>query len=119
MSIGRLEDTLARQLATLHKEITGRGPRNVLVRLLGDIMAFRFADALTALERSLVERPDGPEQVKTLRRELLQICMERFDPYLQRELGVGIQDAAAGFDPATGCAYGVVALSGPVGERAW
>jgi len=114
MSIGKLEDTLARGLAAVHKEITGRGPQNVRVRLLGDIMAFRFADALTQLERSLVLRPGGPEQVRTLRSELLKVCMDRFDPYLQEQLGVGIQDAAAGFDPRTGRAYGVLALSGQV-----
>lgn len=108
--LGPVEDMVAKELAAMHKEVTGRGPRNVLVRILGDVIGFRFVDVLTPIEQSLLQVEGGAAQVQELRAQLALLCRGHLEEKLQEYLGVEVVDMVVGFDIKSGRLYGAVSL---------
>lgn len=105
-----MEDALAKEFTALHKRLTGRGPLNVRMRLLTDVVSFRCTDALTPLERALLSVQRGGDRVSDMRRELLAAADSDLRAMIRRVCEAEVQDIRCGICPDTGRFFGVICL---------
>jgi uncharacterized protein YbcI len=77
-------------LIQIHKDVTGRGPKDTYVRLFKRCIVFYLEDPLTALERQLLHSGWGVEKVDKLRADLLEMILPLFQEIIAEKVAVNI-----------------------------
>ncbi|MDD3827255.1 MAG: DUF2294 domain-containing protein [Anaerolineae bacterium] len=69
---GQVESQIAAMVTTFEREQMGRGPSEVRVWIVEDIILIRLRDVLTPAEDRLVEDPNGRHLLKQMRTRLIE-----------------------------------------------
>ncbi|NLF10432.1 MAG: DUF2294 domain-containing protein [Anaerolineaceae bacterium] len=69
---GQVESQIAAMITTFEREQMGRGPSEVRVWIVEDIILIRLRDVLTPAEDRLVEDPNGRHLLKQMRTRLIE-----------------------------------------------
>lgn len=69
-SIGQLEDTIAKKVTRFYVETLGHGPKETKVYIIDDMVIVRLQGKLLPIEEKLLERHNGVELVKDIRKGL-------------------------------------------------
>lgn len=69
---GMVEDEVAKAITKLEKEYLGRGPLDVRVRFIDDLILIRIQGEMTPAEQKLCKTESGQQLVKEMRRRLFE-----------------------------------------------
>ena len=69
---GQVESQIAAMVTTFERDQMGRGPSEVRVWIVEDIILIRLRDVLTPAEDRLVEDPNGRHLLKQMRTRLIE-----------------------------------------------
>lgn len=110
MTVGQFEAWLRESLIQIHKEITGRGPKDAYVRLFKKTIVFCLEDALTALEKQLLDSGWRKEEITRLRMDLLEVIMPQIQEKIREKVLVDILDATTIVLTEQQSQYGLIIL---------
>ena len=82
-TIGEIEAALATSIIRFEKEYMGRGPVQVRVFIVEDMIIVRLYGVLTPAESRLAQSSDGHVLIKQVRRRLLQISRPMLEQIVQ------------------------------------
>ena len=83
----RLAEALGNVLSKRMKEQVGRGPEDMKVYLVDDMILVRFLKMLTPAEVQLAATPDGDRLVKEFRKTLLKTWEPELEGLVDQTLG--------------------------------
>jgi uncharacterized protein YbcI len=70
ITIGQLEDNIAKKVTRFYLETLGHGPKETRVYIIDDMVIVRLKGKLLPIEEKLLEREDGVGIVKDIRKVL-------------------------------------------------
>ncbi|HEY4001231.1 MAG TPA: DUF2294 domain-containing protein, partial [Candidatus Xenobia bacterium] len=76
---GSIEADVANAVVKFHREQQGRGPADVRVCLLGDLLVVRYFGVFTPTEAHLSKTEEGRKLIRSARQELRQIAREELE----------------------------------------
>ncbi len=71
-TIGQIESSICDSIIKFEKEYLGRGPKEGMVYILGDMIVVRLKGVLTPAEEQLSKTTEGAGLIKKLRMSLLE-----------------------------------------------
>lgn len=83
LSIGQLENSLAKAVSRLYVEMIGHGPRETRVYILEDMVIIRLKGRLLLIEEKLLEDKEGVSLVKNMREVLHEVLVKRLNPLVE------------------------------------
>jgi uncharacterized protein YbcI len=89
-SKGQVEAQIAERITKFQREDLGRGPEDVRVWIIQDLILIRLRGVLTPAERTLARDTDGQQLVRQVRRHLLEGSRPRLDEMIQEITGVQV-----------------------------
>lgn len=92
MTVGQFEAWLREGLIQIHKDVTGRGPKDAYVRLFKKCIVFYLEDPLTALEQQLLHSGWGVDKIDQLRADLLEVMLPAFQEKITEKVTANIMD---------------------------
>ena len=116
-SRGELEAILANALLRFEKEQLGRGPVETRAHLVGNLVVIMARGVLTPEETALAAAPQGPELVRRIRRELLEVSRRRLESIVQGATGCHVNSILSDIDVGTGECVFVFVLNERIDER--
>ncbi len=90
---GELEAAVCQGMCQFQQEYFGRGPSDVRVHLIGDLLVVRLRGVLTAAEQHLMETcpaEQGRDQIKQMRTLLIETARLQIDSMIQLITGVKV-----------------------------
>ena len=90
---GEIESGICEGLSRFQQEYMGRGPKDVRIHLIGDILVIRMLGVLTAAERHLVQTlssEKGRDLLKEVRRHLIETARPLMEAMVQEITGVKV-----------------------------
>lgn len=99
MTLGQIEDKIAKELTTFYAKTLGVGPRNTRVYLMHDMVLIRLMAHTHAYEHILLKKNKGVEIVKHIRTTLLESVVEDVEEIVQKYTGANVQSVH--FDSST------------------
>ncbi len=84
---GEVEASLANAIIQFEKDHLGRGPAEVRVFILEDMILIRLRGVLTPAEAKLAQNPEGHTLIKRVRQQLLEGSRPLLEDILQRVTG--------------------------------
>ena len=90
----RVEETIGNALTKLMKQQVGRGPENMKVYLVDDMILLRLKNVLTPAETQVAATPEGRRLVEQFRTSLLEVWGAMLWTLVKETVGaqvVGIQ----------------------------
>ena len=83
---GEIEAAICEAMSRFEREYMGRGPKDCLAHLIGDLLVVRLRDILTAAERHLVTTlpaEKGRDLLKQVRSQLIEIARPALEAMVQ------------------------------------
>jgi len=93
LTVGQFEAWLREGLIKIHKDVTGRGPKDAYVRVFKKCIVFYLEDTLTVLERQLLHSGWGIEKIDQLRKRLFEVMLPLFQEKITEKVAVNILNA--------------------------
>jgi len=90
---GEIESAISEGMGRFQQEYMGRGPRDVRVHLLGDLLVVRLKGVLTAAEQHLVVKlpcDKGQDLLKQVRNHLMELARPTVTAMVEGITGVKI-----------------------------
>ena len=84
---GQLEAKIATAITQFDREHLGRGPHEVRVWIIQDMILVRLQGVLTPAEETLARDPEGHNLIKEVRRQLVEGSRRLLDDMIQRLTG--------------------------------
>lgn len=110
MTVGQFEAWLREGFIQIHKDATGRGPKDAYVRIFKNCIVFYLEDTLTALERQLLNSGWGQEEIGQVRKSLLKVIMPQLQKRIAEKIPVTIIDATTIVHTEQQIQYGLIIL---------
>jgi uncharacterized protein YbcI len=102
LSKGQVEAQIAERITTFQREDLGRGPEDVRVWIIQDLILIRLKGVLTPAERTLARDAEGRQLVQQVRRHLLEMSRERLDEMVRETTGVEVVSMHSDVSTRTG-----------------
>jgi uncharacterized protein YbcI len=102
LSKGQVEAQIAERITRFQREDLGRGPEDVRVWIIQDLILIRLRGVLTPAERTLAKDAGGQQLVQQVRRHLLEVSRERLDEMIQEITGVEVVSMHSDVSTRTG-----------------
>lgn len=90
---GEIEATVGKHIVRFQQEYMGRGPREVRVHLIDDLLVVRLAGVLTAAEKHLVNSlpvEKGRDLLKQVRRHLIETARPKLEALIEDTTGMKV-----------------------------
>jgi len=87
---GQLEAKIATAITQFDREHLGRGPHEVRVWIIQDMILARLQGVLTPAEETLARDPEGHNLIKEVRRQLIEGSRHLLDDMIQGLTGVQV-----------------------------
>ena len=87
---GQLEAKIATAITQFDREHLGRGPHEVRVWIIQDMILARLQGVLTPAEETLARDPEGHNLIKEVRRRLIEGSRHLLDDMIQGITGVQV-----------------------------
>jgi uncharacterized protein YbcI len=123
-----MPERLAAAVRDFQQQQTGHRPRAVTAGLSGETLIITMHDALSPAELALAQSPAGAAQVQEYHRQLFAASAAGLWREIQRNIGVGVREAALEIETAPGAivhafASGTIVqvfqLSGRISQELW
>ena len=104
-TVGEMEAAIGREVARFEQVFMGRGPEDVRVRLLGDLLVVRLQGVLTASERRLVESLSGEkgrDLLKQVRTHLIETARPAMEAIVRKVTGLNVRSMHHDISTVTG-----------------
>jgi uncharacterized protein YbcI len=102
LSKGQVEAQIAERITRFQREDLGRGPEDVRVWIIQDMILIRLRGVLTPAERTLAQDAGGRQLVQQVRRHLLEISRDRLDEMIREITGVEVVSMHSDVSTRTG-----------------
>src|ERR1700722_907998 len=102
---GEIESEISEGMSRFEQEYMGRGPKDVRVHLIGDLVVVRLSGVLTAAEQHLVKTlatEKGRDLIKQVRSHLMEIARPTIEAMIQGITGVNVVSLHHDISTATG-----------------
>ncbi|MHB1404313.1 MAG: Na-translocating system protein MpsC family protein [Desulfitobacteriaceae bacterium] len=103
-----LEKDLNKLITKLHREIFGKGPDEVWVKIYRNVGTFSCVKSLTSLEEFLLTTPHGVDEVLRLRKVIAANIKSRFCSEVEALCGVKVVSVTGELCIQTNTLYGVI-----------
>lgn len=103
-----LEKELNKLITKVHREVFGRGPDEVWVKIHRNVATFSCVKSLTAVEEFLLSTPQGVEEVLRLRKVIAAHIKSRFCAEVESLSGVKVVDVIGKLCIQTNTLYGAI-----------
>jgi uncharacterized protein YbcI len=116
MSIGEIESAVAQAMSRFEQEYMGRGPKDVRVHLIADLVVVRLSGVLTPAEQHLVRTlpaEKGRDLLKEVRRHLLEIARPALVAMIRGITAVDVISLHHDISTVTGEQFVIFTLSAP------
>lgn len=110
MTLGQFEACLREGLIQIHRDVTGRGPKDAYVRLFKKCIVFYLEAPLTVLERQLLYSGWGVEKLDKLRADLLEVMLPSFQEIITDKVAANIMSSMTKVDTNQQIQYGLIIL---------
>jgi uncharacterized protein YbcI len=114
---GQVEAQIAERMTRFQREDLGRGPEDVRVWIIQDLILVRLRGVLTPAERTLGRDAHGQRLVKQARRHLLEGSRARLDEMVHELTGVRVVSLHSDVSSRTGERIIVFTLAENLEER--
>lgn len=94
---------LAQVVRTFQEQQTGRIPKSVTVVLFEDTLVVTLHSALSPAEQTAAQSPKGAADLQEYHRQLFKNSVDSLRKDITGITGRDVREAAAEFDPVTGC----------------
>jgi uncharacterized protein YbcI len=104
-TLGEIESEISGCMTRFEREYMGRGPKDVRVHLIGDLVVVRLSGVLTAAEQHLVKtlaNEKGRDLLKQVRSHLMEIARPTIEAMIQGITGVNVVSLHHDISTATG-----------------
>ena len=88
---GEIEAAISQGMSRFEQEFMGRGPKDIRVHLIGDLLVVRLQGVLTAAEQQLVKTlpsEKGRDLLKEVRTQLLETARPALEALVQDITGI-------------------------------
>jgi uncharacterized protein YbcI len=102
LSKGQVEAQIAERITRFQREDLGRGPEDVRVWIIQDLILIRLRGVLTPAERTLAKDAGGQQLVQQVRRHLLEVSRGRLDEMIRETTGVEVVSMHSDVSTQTG-----------------
>ena len=102
---GEIEAAICIQMNRFEQEYMGRGPKDIRVHLIGDVVMVRLRGVLTAAEQQLVKTSHagtGRDLLKQVRTQLMETARPTLEEMIQGITGVKVVSLHHDISTATG-----------------
>ncbi len=110
MSIGQLEDTIAKKVTKFYVETLGHGPKETKVYIIDDMAIVRLKGKLLPIEEKLLERDNGVELVKDIRKVLHATLTKSLSTIVEEVTGHTVVSSHSDVSTKTGEVFEVFIL---------
>lgn len=110
VTVGQFEAWLKEGLIQIHKEATGRGPKEAHVRLFKKTIVFYLEETLTRLEQRLFDLGWGEKGINHIRTDLMEFIMPQIQEKIREKARVEILDTTTIVLPDQQAQYGLIIL---------
>jgi uncharacterized protein YbcI len=113
---GEIEAAICIQMNRFEQEYMGRGPKDIRVHLIGDVVMVRLRGVLTAAEQQLVKTSHagtGRDLLKQVRTQLMETARPTLEEMIQGITGVKVVSLHHDISTATGEEVVVFTLAAP------
>ncbi len=104
-----MSQRVAQAAIAFEQRRTGHAPRSASVVLNQDTLVITLHGALSPAEKALAKSPAGAVQMQDFHRQLFANSSEPLREEIKRITGVGVREARAGIETATGAVMQVFA----------
>ena len=101
-SKGQLEAEIAKGMTQFQREHLGRGPQDVRVWIIQNMILIRFRGVLTPAEKKLARDSEGQQLVKRVRRHLLEGSRSILNEMIQSLTGIEVVSMHSDISTQTG-----------------
>ena len=110
MTVGQFEAWLREGLIKIHKDVTGRGPKDAYVKVFKKCIVFYLEDPLTILERLLLRSGWGIEKIEQLRKDLFEAMLPPFKERITEKIAANVLNAVTVVNARDQDQFGVIIL---------
>lgn len=110
MTHGQVEAWLKEILVQIHKELTGRGPKDTYVRLFKRTVVFHLEDTFTPLENRLLDVAWGEDEIRQLRGQIFKSTLPILKHKIKDKLACEVLEAATIVLPGQHSQFGLLVL---------
>jgi len=113
---GEIEATISEGFSHFEQNYMGRGPKDIHVHLIGDLLVIRLQGVLSAAEQHLVASlpgEKGRDLLKQVRTHLIETARPTMEALVRKVTGVGVLSLHHDISTATGEEVVVFTLAGP------
>jgi uncharacterized protein YbcI len=110
LTVGQFEAWLREGLIKLHKDVTGRGPKDAYVKVFKKCIVFYLEDPLTVLERQLLRSGWGIEKIEELRKDLFEAMLPPFKEKIAEKVTANILNAMTIVNAKDQDQFGIIVL---------
>ena len=109
-SIGQIEDTIAKKVTKFYVETLGHGPKETRVYIIDDMAIVRLNGKLLPIEQKLLERENGVELVKDIRKVLHATLTKSLSTIVEEVTGHNVVSSHSDISTKTGEVFEVFIL---------
>ena len=104
-TLGEIEAAIAEGMSRFEQEYMGRGPKDIRVHLIGDLLVVRLSGVLTAAEQHLVKSlpaEKGRDLLKQVRTHLIETARPLMEAMIKKVTGVDVRSLHHDISTVTG-----------------
>jgi len=110
MTIGQAEASFREAIIKAHKEVTGRGPKDVHVKIFRNMIVFDMEDIFTLLEDRLLGVSGGQENIIRLRNEMNKSLIPLLKEAVEEIVECKVEECVTRVFPHWKSQYGILIL---------
>lgn len=112
-----LEKDLNKLITKLHREVFGRGPDEVWIKIHRNVGTFSCVKSLTSLEEFLLTTPHGVDEVLRLRQVIAANIKPRFCAEVESLSGVKVVSVTGKLSIETNTFYGAILFHDEIEDK--
>ena len=119
-SQGEIEAAICEGISRFEQDYMGRGPKDILTHLVGDVLLVRLQGVLTAAEQQLVKSfsaEKGRDLLKQVRTHLIETARPVMEAMVEEVTGTKVVSLHHDISTVTGEAFIVLTLAEPPAYR--
>lgn len=89
---GQIEKTLKEELTNVFRQVVGKGPERVSIKIVKNFVICEMYGILTTVEKQLLKLENGEEQIKKLRDNLFLVSRDKYYEVIEEIVGAKVME---------------------------
>ena len=94
---GQIEKTLKEELTNVFRQVVGKGPERVSIKIVKNFVICEMYGILTTVEKQLLKLENGEEQIKKLRDNLFLVSRDKYYEVIEEIVGAKVMEIVTRF----------------------